>query len=75
MEKNLIAECNQIQQKFYPELFQRFGQTKDNRHQSYISYTNRIMLGTLYYKRIAELSSMQEMTREFNEDKIVKNLY
>lgn len=75
LEKNPIAECNRIQQKFYPELFQRFGQTKDNRHQSYISYTNRIMLGTLYYKGIAGLSSMQQMTREFNEDAVVKNLY
>ena len=36
---------------------------------------NRIMLGTLYYKGIAGLSSMQEMTREFNEDGVVKNLY
>ena len=75
LEKNPIAACNRIQQKFYPELFQRFGQTKDTRHQSYIGYTNRIMLGTLYYKGIAGLSSMQEMTREFNEDGVVKNLY
>lgn len=75
LEKNPIEECNRTQQKYYPELFQRFGQTKDTRHQSYIGYTNRIMLGTLYYKGIAGLSSMQEMTREFNEDEVVKNLY
>lgn len=75
LEKNPIEECNRIQQKYYPELFQRFSQTEDTRHQSYISYTNRIMLGTLYYKGIAGLSSMQEMTREFNEDEVVKNLY
>lgn len=75
LEKNPIAECNRIQQKFYPELFQRFEQTKDNRHQSYIRYKNQIMLGTLYYKGIAGISSMQQMTREFNDDGVVKNLF
>lgn len=44
LEKNPIEECNRTQQKYYPELFQRFGQTKDTRHQSYIGYTNRIIL-------------------------------
>lgn len=68
MEKSPIKECNRIQRKFYPDLFNRFSQTQDPRHQSYVSYTNRVMLGTLYYKGIAGLSSMQEMTREFNDD-------
>lgn len=31
LEKNPIEECNRIQQKYYPELFQRFGQTKDTK--------------------------------------------
>lgn len=75
LEKNPIVECNRIQERFYPELFRRFEQTKDNRHQSYITYTNKTMLGTLYYKAVAALSSMQAMTREFNEDTVVKNLY
>ena len=75
LEKNPIMECNRVQQKFYPELFKRFGETKDPRHQSYISYTNKVMLGALYYKGIAGLPSMQGMTREFNEDAVVKNLY
>lgn len=29
----------------------------------------------LYYKCIAVLPSMQEMTREFNKEAVVKNLY
>lgn len=33
------------------------------------------MLGTLYYKALTEIESMQAMTREFNDDKVVGNLY
>lgn len=75
LEKNPIVECNKIQQKFFPELFHEFSEVKDPRHQSYIEYSTRTMLGTLYYKSIGGLSSMQEMTRFFNNDNVVKNLY
>ena len=34
-----------------------------------------MMLGTVYYKGIAGISSMQGMTRNFNDDTVVKNLY
>ena len=75
LEKNPIVECNKIQNKYYPELFVKFGQVKDPRHQSYIDYTAKTMLGTLYYKCIGGISSMQEMTRKFNDEKVVNNLY
>ena len=75
LEKNLIIECNKIQQKFYPELFKRFTEVNDPRHQSYIEYSIKTMLGTLYYKCICGISSMQEMTRTFNDELVVKNLY
>ena len=75
LEKNPAVECNRIQRKFYPELLSKFEKTKDPRHSSYIEYSNKEMLGTLYYKALAEIESMQEMTREFNSDKVVNNLY
>ena len=75
LEKNPAVECNRIQRKFYPELFSKFEKTKDPRHGSYIEYSNKEMLGTLYYKALAEIESMQAMTREFNTDKVVNNLY
>ncbi|KSV58558.1 transposase [Acetivibrio ethanolgignens] len=75
IEKNPIVECNKIQQKFFPELFQKFSAVKDPRHQSYIGYSARTMPGTLYYKCIGGLSSMQEMTRKFNDETVVKNIY
>ncbi|QAT38821.1 transposase [Clostridium sp. JN-9] len=74
IEKNPAAECNKIQKKYFPELFQKFAGTLDPRHQSYIDYSNKVMLGTVYYKGIAGLVSMQSMTYEFNDDKVVKNI-
>ena len=38
-EKNAVVECNKIQRQFYPELFSKFGQVKDPRHNSYIDYS------------------------------------
>ena len=75
MERNPVAECNKIQKKFYPELFMKFGQVIDPRHISYIDYSSKVMLGTVYYKGIAGISSMQEMTRAFNDETVAGNLY
>ena len=75
LEQNPIVECNRIQRKYYPELFDKFSKVKDPRNQSYINYSITTMLGTLYYKSIGGISSMQEMTRKFNDDQIVENLY
>ena len=74
LEKNPIRELNKIQNRYYSQLFWKFAQTKDPRHPSYITYTNRMMLGTLYYKGIAGIDSMQEMTEQFNEETVAKNL-
>ena len=75
LEQNPIVECNKIQQKYYPALFSMFAEVKDPRNQSYIDYSIKTMLGTLYYKCIGGISSMQEMTRKFNDDRVVENLY
>ena len=75
MERNPITKYNKIQKKFYPELFMKFGQVIDPRHSSYIDYSSKVMLGTVYYKGIAGISSMQEMTRAFNDETVAGNLY
>lgn len=74
LEKNPVKECNKVQRRFYPELFQKFGETKDPRNQSYIVYSNRVMLGTVYYKGIGGIDSMQQMTEKFNNPNVVNNL-
>lgn len=75
LEKNPVVECNKIQKKFYPELFSKFSKVKEPRHSSYIKYSSKEMLGTLYYKGLGEVESMRAMTREFNHDKVANNLY
>ena len=74
LEKNPIVECNKIQQKYCPKLFRRFSETKDSRHQSYVEYTNKVMLGSLYYKGIGGITSMQGMTERFNDVNVVNNI-
>jgi len=66
IEKNPVEECNKVQQKFYPELFQKFAETMDPRNQGYITYPNRIMLGSLYYKGIAGMGRGPELYFPFH---------
>ena len=74
LEKNPVLECNRIREKYCPELFKDFAGTHDPRHQSYTGYTNKEMLGTMFYKGIAGISSMQSMTYEFNDADVARNL-
>ncbi|MDD3660825.1 MAG: transposase [Lachnospiraceae bacterium] len=74
MEKNPVMECNLIQKRFAGSLFEDFSKTTDSRHSSYIDYSNKMLLGTLYYKGIAGISSMQSMTSEFNQKNIANNI-
>ena len=74
MEKNTVIECNKVQSKFCLNLFRRFSETEDLRHQSYIDHTNKVMLGTLYYKGIGGITSMQMMNDKFNDAKVAHNI-
>lgn len=75
LEDNPIVECNKVRNRYCPGLFRDFADTKDPRNQSYIEYSNDELLGTMFYKRIAGIESMQSMTYEFNQEKVVENLY
>ena len=73
-ETNAVAELCKVQRKYVPELFDLFEATADPRNQSYITYTNRMMLGQMFFKGIAGIASMQGMTQAFNDKKISGNL-
>lgn len=62
LEKNPVMECNKVRKKYCPYLFQDFADTKEPRHLSYTEYSNKVMLGTVFYKGIAGSESMQSMT-------------
>ena len=65
---------NKIQNTFYPSLFEKFKETTELRHQSYIKHANTTMLGSLYYKNIAGIVTMREMDEKFNDADISKNI-
>ena len=66
-EANVVAELCRVQKKYILELFDLFESTPASRNQSYITYTNRMMLGQMFFKGIAEIASMQGMTQAFND--------
>ncbi len=74
LEINPIYECNKIKNKYCPKLFEKFKEVDDPRHQGYIEYSTRLMLGTIYYKGIAGITSVQEMTHQFNDETVAKNM-
>lgn len=75
LENNPIAECNKVRRRYCPGLFQDFADTEDPRNLSYTDYSNKGLLGTVFYKGIAGITSMQSMTYEFNDERVVKNIY
>ncbi len=75
LESNPVMECNKVRDKYCPSLFRNFADTKDPRNLSYTEYSNSELLGTMFYKGIAGIESMQSMTYEFNRESVVKNLY
>lgn len=75
LENNPVMECNKVRNRYCPDLFRDFADTKDPRNQSYTEYSNDELLGTMFYKGIAGIVSMQSMTYEFNREGIVANLF
>lgn len=75
LEENPIVECNKARSRYCPDLFRDFAATKDPRNQSYTGYSNDELLGTMFYKGIGGIRSMQSMTYEFNREEVVGNLY
>ena len=75
LEKNPIVECNKVQNKYVPNLMEMFAAVKDSRNQSYIKYDVKTMIAQIYFKGIAGIESMQEMTRVFNDENAVANIY
>lgn len=75
LENNPVMECNKIRNRYCPDLFHDFANTKEPRNLSYTEYSNAELLGTMFYKGIAGIESMQMMTYEFNRERVVENLY
>lgn len=46
----------------------------DPRHQSYITYPQRVMIGTMLLKNACGILSMNQMPQKFNDDAYIKNI-
>lgn len=75
LERNPVQACNEIQRLVCPDLFDKFGAITDSRDVRYITYSPKVMLGSLYYKDIGGIESMQQMTRFFTDQTVTDNLY
>lgn len=73
-EKIAATKFCKVQNKYVPGLFELFEATADPRNPYYITYSNRIMLGQMYFKGVAGITSMQGMTQAFNNKAVSKNL-
>ena len=62
LESNPVVECNKIRNRYCPDLFHDFADTKDPRNQSYTEYSNDELLGTMFYKGIAGIESISDCT-------------
>lgn len=69
-----IIEFLKIQHHFLPNFIDELGKIKDPRHNSYTDYDIEEILYTVIIKNACSITSMQEMTNEFNNEECVRNL-
>lgn len=72
LENNPVMECNKIRNRYCPDLFNDFADTKDPRNLNYTEYSNRELLGTMFYKGIAGIESMQMMTYALKQERVAE---
>ena len=74
-DKNLIIELYSIINKYLPELFDKFGNLTDIRHQSYINYNMKVICVTRLFGLICGLTSLSNISSdEFNTDICINNI-
>ena len=74
-DKNLIIELYSIINKYLPDLFDKFNNLTDIRHQSYITYNMKVICVTRLFGLICGLTSLSNISSdEFNTDVCIKNI-
>ena len=74
-DKNLINELFLIINKYLPDLFDKFEDLTDVRHQSYVTYNMKVICVTRLFGLICGLTSLSNISSdEFNTDICIKNI-
>lgn len=72
--KSLCEKSSKKKEKVLFESVFRFSGTKDTRRQSYTEYSNKELLGIMFYKGIVGIESMQSMTYEFAPENVTQDI-
>ena len=73
--KNLLVEIVKIINKYLPQLSYIIDNLTDKRNKSYIKYNMRTIIFTRLFALICGITTMNGMTRTFNTENTIKNLY
>ena len=73
-ELNVLGDVITIINQYFPELISKFEGLTDLRHQSYVTYKMKVIFMVRLLALMCEIKSMQEITREFNTEKIIENI-
>ena len=73
-DKNLIKNIFEIIYKYLPELIPRLSKLSDKRHQSYITYSMKVICVTRPLGLLCGINELVSMSDKFNKDGIIKNI-
>ena len=71
---NLACELVKVILHFFTELLSLLKQVEDPRHQSYIIYSNHVLLMTRILSSIFYINSMRSTSGEFNDETVIENI-
>lgn len=71
---NFFGEFLKITNHFFKDINKKFANVKDERNQSYITYGPELILFTVIMKNVSGIVSMNKMTKDFNNDEVIKNI-
>lgn len=73
-DKNLIKELYGIINKYLPELFDKFEELTDIRHQSYVTYSMKVICVTRLFGLLCGLTCMTDISNKLETDACIKNI-
>lgn len=73
-DKNLIKDMFSIIQKYLPELINKLSNLTDTRHQSYVTYSMKVICVTRLLGLLCGITELVSMSDTFNNDNVITNI-